>query len=135
MLKGIDVSGYAVLCVGVVLLAFTFYNAYGFLQGILEIPASEEGLMGVFGEALAPLISTAIRAMYLGIMGWIGSILTIRGVQLLSVPRVEVKPEAKPEAEEAKPQKAAKSSKKSPEASSPSQPAKAAKQAKKEKGK
>lgn len=131
MLKEIDISGYAVMCVGVVLLAFTFYNAYGFLQGILDIPASEGGLMEVFGEALAPLISTAIRAMYLGIMGWIGSILTIRGVQLLSVPRVEVKSEAKPEAEEAK---AKKSSKKSPAASS-SKPAKEVKKAKKEKGK
>jgi len=41
-------------------------------------------LMAVFGEALAPLIEASIRVMYLGVMGWIGSILTMRGAQLLT---------------------------------------------------
>lgn len=104
MLEKIEVSGYTVLFAGVTLLAFTFINAYMFLQGILSISVSG-GLMEVFGEALAPLIETCIRAIYLGIMGWIGSIVTRRGVQILVTPR-EVAPEAelkvKPEAEEIK---------------------------------
>jgi len=33
------------------------------------------------------LIVACIRILYLGIMGWIGSILTIRGIQLLKMER------------------------------------------------
>jgi len=108
VLKTPEISGLAVLAVGVVLLAFTFYNAYGLLTGVLNIPATKDLLEG-FGKVLGPLVETCIRAIYLGIMGWIGSILTIRGVQLLSAPRpeakAEVKAEAKPEVKpEAKPE-------------------------------
>ena len=54
-----------------------------------------DSLMSLFGEALAPLISYAIRALYLGIMGWIGSILTRRGVQTITAsPRKYKKPKA-----------------------------------------
>ena len=93
----IEVSGYAVLLVGVILLAFTFTNAYLFVQGILSISGSGD-LMSVFGETLVPLIETCIRAIYLGIMGWIGSTVTRRGVQILVTPR-KAKSEAVPEAE------------------------------------
>ena len=99
-----EVSGYTVLFLGVALLAFTFINAYLFLQEIFAISGSG-GLMDVFGEALAPLIETCIRAIYLGIMGWIGSIATRRGVQILVTPREaipKVTPEIKPEVEEIK---------------------------------
>jgi len=41
--------------------------------------------MVVFGETLGPLIDTCMKAIYLGIMGWIGSILTRRGVQTISM--------------------------------------------------
>ena len=44
-----------------------------------------------FGEALVPLIATCVRVMYLGVMGWIGSLITIRGITILnSSPKVEV---------------------------------------------
>ncbi|MDH5374767.1 MAG: hypothetical protein OEZ21_00895 [Candidatus Bathyarchaeota archaeon] len=33
---------------------------------------------------MAPLIATSIRVMYLGVMGWIGSLLTIRGVTIIA---------------------------------------------------
>jgi len=94
-MDSVKASGFAVLFIGVALLLFTFINAYQFLIGVLEI-ASSEDLMSLFGEALAPLISYAIRALYLGIMGWIGSILTRRGVQTITAaPREVEKPAAK----------------------------------------
>jgi len=99
MLDSIKISGFIVLFVGVAVLVFTFYNAYLFLMGVLKIPTGE--LMEVFGEALAPLVETCIRAIYLGIMGWIGSILTRRGVQTVTFERekteVKVAPKVKEE--------------------------------------
>ena len=80
---GVKVSGFTVLFVGVAVLSFTFYNSYLLLTNIMEINLLGE-LMAVFGEALSPLIVTCIRAIYLGIMGWIGSILTRRGVQTIT---------------------------------------------------
>ena len=74
--------GFVVLFVGVILLLFTFFNAYIFLQMELAILASS-GFVELFSEALGPLIATCIRIMYLAIMGWIGSVITVRGVQLL----------------------------------------------------
>jgi len=84
-IKRIEVSGYTTLIVGIVLLVFTFLNAYLLLMGVLKIPTSGD-LMAAFGETLAPLIEAGIRAIYLGIMGWIGSILTRRGVQVITSP-------------------------------------------------
>lgn len=82
----ISLSGIIVLSIGVALLVFTFASAYGFLTQSLSILASSD-LIQTFGEALAPLISTCIRVMYLGVMAWIGSLLTIRGVTILSQTR------------------------------------------------
>ncbi len=88
------VSGYVTLFIGVALLAFTFISAYLFLSNDPSIVGSPD-LVAVFGDALAPLILTCIRIMYLGIMGWIGSLLTIRGVQLVTQIRREIRPEVK----------------------------------------
>jgi hypothetical protein len=88
------VSGYVTLFIGVALLAFTFISAYLFLSNDPSIVGSPD-LVTVFGDALAPLILTCIRIMYLGIMGWIGSLLTIRGVQLVTQIRREIRPEVK----------------------------------------
>src|SRR4030042_5513479 len=79
----IAVSGIAVLLVGVGLLIFTFVSAFGFLTQSLPIIATQD-LGETFGGALAPLIATSIRIMYLGVMGWIGSLLTIRGVTIIA---------------------------------------------------
>jgi len=115
----------------VALLAFTFFSAYGFLVGKLSILASAD-LLEFFGTALAPLVEATIRILYLAIMGWVASILTIRGVQLLkkekeaalqpttSPVKTEAKPEAKsqpkPEAKEKPQEKEAKEPKKTEEA-------------------
>lgn len=88
------VSGYVTLFIGVALLAFTFISAYLFLRNDPSIAGSPD-LVTVFGDALAPLIMTCIRVMYLGIMGWIGSLLTIRGVQLVTQIRREIRPEVR----------------------------------------
>ena len=78
----VEVSGLVVLFVGVILLAATFYSAFMFLVGDITILTSVD-LAELFGNALAPLIKAIIHILYLGIMGWVGSILTIRAVQLL----------------------------------------------------
>jgi outer membrane biosynthesis protein TonB len=77
-----QLTGIIILFAGVALLAFTFVNAFLFLQEPLGIMATSDLAM-VFGEALGPLIQACIRLMYLGIMGWIGSLLTIRGIPLM----------------------------------------------------
>lgn len=79
----VAISGVTVLLIGVGLLIFTFISAYGFLTQSLSIVASAD-LVQTFGEALAPLIATCIRVMYLGVMGWVGSLLTIRGVTIIA---------------------------------------------------
>jgi len=86
-----EAPGIAVLLIGVALLVAMFVDAYLFLTediSILPVP----NLIAAFGEALAPLIEASIRMMYLGVMGWIGSTITIRGITVL----LQVKPETKP---------------------------------------
>ena len=91
-----EYSRFVVLILGVFLLIFTFINAYVFLREDLSI-ISVSGLVDLFGEAIAPLIETCIRVMYLAVMGWIGSIITIRGVQLFPGQGLKSKPKIKKE--------------------------------------
>ena len=84
-----EISGILVLFVGVGLLAFTFLNAYWLLSEDFNIVASQD-LVAAFGQALGPLITTVIHVMYLGIMGWIGSLLTLRGIPLLTHPKTAI---------------------------------------------
>jgi outer membrane biosynthesis protein TonB len=84
-----EISGLLVLFIGVGLLAFTFLNAYWLLKEDIGIVASQD-LVAAFGEAMAPLIATVIHVMYLGIMGWIGSLLTLRGIHILATPKTVV---------------------------------------------
>jgi hypothetical protein len=86
----VALSGVAVLVIGVMLLISTFIAAYGFLTQTLSIIADGD-LVRTFGEALAPLIAACIHIMYLGVMGWVGSLVTIRGVTLIvNAPKLEV---------------------------------------------
>jgi hypothetical protein len=79
----VALSGITVLMIGVALLIFTFISAYGFLTQDLSIVSSAD-LGQTFGQALAPLIVTCIHIMYLGVMGWAGSLLTVRGVTIIA---------------------------------------------------
>ena len=105
----VEVSGLIVLFVGVILLAATFYSAFMFLVGDITILTSVD-LAELFGNALAPLIKAIIHILYLGIMGWVGSILTIRAVQLLKKEKTPLtqsqpKPETRQNAVSAAPPK------------------------------
>jgi hypothetical protein len=91
-----EIMGYITLFIGVALLAFTFVSAYLLLSNNPTIAGSPD-LVTAFGTAFAPLIETCIRIMYLGVMGWIGSLLTVRGVQLVTQIKRQVKTEVKPE--------------------------------------
>src|SRR4030066_2082986 len=82
-------SGVTVLGIGLILLIFTFASAYGFLSEGLQILSTQD-LAQTFGATLAPLIATSIRVMYLGVMGWIASLITIRGVTVIAnTPKTE----------------------------------------------
>ncbi|MGD9131150.1 MAG: hypothetical protein PVH73_06205 [Candidatus Bathyarchaeota archaeon] len=83
MKDNILIIGYGTLFTGIGLLAFTFISAYLFLIANQSITGSSD-LIDAFGSSLAPLIGASIRIMYLGVMGWIGSGLTARGVQLVT---------------------------------------------------
>jgi len=78
-----EISGLLVLFIGVGLLAFTFLNAYWLLSADVGLIPTQD-LVAAFGTVIAPLIATVIHVMYLGIMGWIGSLLTLRGIPLLT---------------------------------------------------
>ncbi len=83
-LKGkIVFSGFGVLAIGIGLLFFTFISAYGFLTVGIS-PISTQDLIQTFGEALGPLIAASIQIMFLGVMGWIGSLITKRGVFIVT---------------------------------------------------
>jgi energy-coupling factor transporter transmembrane protein EcfT len=77
------IIAYIILFLGIGLLAFTFISAYLFLVNNPSLTGSSD-LVDVFGNSLAPLIGASIRIMYLGIMGWIGTGLTTRGLQLVT---------------------------------------------------
>ena len=53
-------------------------HLYGEIN-VLPVPS----FLTSFGEALSPLIEAAIRILYLGVMGWISSIVTAKGLALL----------------------------------------------------
>ena len=99
----IAISGITVLGIGISLLIFTFASAYGFLTDSFQVISTQD-LVQSFGEALGPLIATAIRVMYLGVMGWIGSLITIRGVTIIAnTPKAEIGAMQKPQAPPQKP--------------------------------
>ncbi len=97
-------SGITVLSIGVALLIFTFFSAYGFLTADLS-PISTQDLVQTFGESLGPLIAAAIHIMYLGVMGWVSSLITIRGVTIMiHAPKAEADVAQAPQ-QELQPQK------------------------------
>jgi hypothetical protein len=81
-IKSSETSGITILLVGIALLSVTFIIACIHLQGdidILPVPS----FMASFGEALSPLLEAAIRVLYLGLMGWIASKVTAKGITVL----------------------------------------------------
>ena len=73
--------GLALSFIGTGLLLFTFYIAYGMFTSFSNIQA--EGLEGI----LKTLFLAAVKALFLGIMAWVGSIFLVRGVEYMKVDR------------------------------------------------
>jgi hypothetical protein len=73
---GIIVTG-----IGVGLLLFVFYTAFNLYQSYVHLTFTD------FTAALNQVLVAAIQAMFLGVMGWIASILLLRGVDFIKVDR------------------------------------------------
>jgi len=81
-----EFSGITILLVGLALLIVTFLIACIHLQegvNLLPVPS----FMSFLGEGLSPLIEAAIRALYLGLMGWIASTVTAKGIKVILAAR------------------------------------------------
>jgi hypothetical protein len=79
-------SGITIILVGVALLSVTFFIACVHLQegvNFLPVPSFATSL----GEGLSPLIEAVIRALYLGLMGWIASTVTAKGIKVILTAR------------------------------------------------
>ena len=87
-----EIIGLVILSIGLVFLILTFYMAFLFLTEELKI-ITHSDLVKALGEILGPIAEAIIRIMFLGVMGWIGSLTTIRGMQFL---RIKRPPEPKP---------------------------------------
>jgi uncharacterized RDD family membrane protein YckC len=76
-----ELMSHILIIVGMVLLILTFVMAVILVTSELGI-LSQSDLSQALGEILGPIAAAIIRVLYLGIMGWTGSIATIRGIQL-----------------------------------------------------
>ena len=93
-----ELMAYILIVVGLLLLVFTFAMALLMLTSVLSITTGMD-LSQALGEILGPIAEAVIKIMFLGVMGWTGSIATMRGIQLYkeSKPAVQTpKPEEKP---------------------------------------
>ena len=73
--------GILVTAIGIILLGFTFINAYAVFSAYFPFQVSG----GDLTATLSTLLGAAIQAMFLGVMAWVGSILLLRGVDFLKV--------------------------------------------------
>jgi hypothetical protein len=81
-MKKSSVFGISSAIIGMALLLATFFLAYALLQGYGgAVPARD------LGTSMSVLLYAAIQALFLGIMGWVGSLLLLRGVDFLKVDR------------------------------------------------
>lgn len=67
--------------IGVGLLLFIFYTAFNLFQSIINLTTTD------FTSTLNQVLVAAIQAMFLAIMGWVGSIILLRGVDFIKVDR------------------------------------------------
>jgi len=76
-----EFMAYLIISVGLILLILTFTISYFMVMSVVSITASQD-----FSEAIAfaigPLAEAIIRLIFLAIMGWSGSVITVRGIQL-----------------------------------------------------
>lgn len=74
--------GVASAVVGIALLIFTFVLGYSSLVGYQAARPSSD-----LGSSMSVLLYAAIQALFLGIMGWVGSIMVLRGIDFMKVER------------------------------------------------
>jgi hypothetical protein len=74
--------GLALIAVGLVLLLFTFYTAYTVFAHYRDAIVSSD-----LSSSMSTLLYAAIQALFLGIMGWVGSLLMLRGTDFVKVER------------------------------------------------
>ena len=68
--------------VGLVLLLFTFALGFQSFAGYSGTSPSSD-----LGTSMGALLNAAIRVLFLGIMGWVGSLLMLRGIDFAKVER------------------------------------------------
>jgi thiol:disulfide interchange protein len=76
-----ELVAYILIATGLVLLVLTFIIAALMLMSVVGIATSQD-LSKALGGILGPIAEAVIKIMFLGIMGWTGSIATMRGIQL-----------------------------------------------------
>ena len=81
-------TGIVLTAIGCVLLAAVFLVAYGLYQNYFNVAQTSIGATSnAFIGSLNSLLYAAIIVMFLGIMGWVGSIFLTRGVEFMKVDR------------------------------------------------
>ena len=65
---------------GLALLLFTFFLGYDVFQNYRNATVGSD-----LGLSMSTLLYAAIQALFLGIMGWVGSILMLRGLDFARV--------------------------------------------------
>jgi len=90
-----ELMAYILIVVGLLLLIFTFIMAFLMLTSVVSI-STQMDLSNALGEILGPIAEAVIKIMFLGVMGWTGSIATMRGIQLYKESKPAVQP-SKPE--------------------------------------
>lgn len=73
--------GIIVTVIGMAILLFIFYTAFNLFQSYTHLSLTD------FTAALNQVLAAAIQAMFLGIMGWVGSIILLRGVDFIKIDR------------------------------------------------
>ncbi|MEM3580823.1 MAG: hypothetical protein QXH40_04330 [Candidatus Bathyarchaeia archaeon] len=90
-----ELVAYILITVGLLLLVITFIMAYLKLESVVSIITSGN-ISEALGQIFGPIVEAVIKIMFLGIMGWVGSIATMRGIQLYKEAKTKVVPPAPP---------------------------------------
>lgn len=103
-----ELVAYIMIATGLVLLILTFILAAIMLMSVVGIATSQD-ISKALGGILGPIAEAIIKVMFLGIMGWAGSLATMRGIQLYRESKSTMQPQQiqQPKAAEKAPEKTA----------------------------
>jgi hypothetical protein len=97
----LEIVAYVLLGTGLALLVFTFALAFNLFSTVARIFSSSD-LLQALGEILGPATEAIVKFLYLAIMAWVGSIMTMRGIQLYRELKATSKPASQIKAEDKK---------------------------------